>query len=229
MARYEFVQGVTTDQILDATDVLFDALEEYQGEVIVKGEHPVHNAVVALERLMMHRKVPDHIVDPQPYKLMRGMSLVWFQMLWASRGTRVADPKLRTRKNCHLSLGEKGEPHPEFAKEWGFILSRQICFLWGFLPGYGWPELIADTNVSTQREVVDKLHDIGTAEDNATMDHRKYRRGMLRCDWTEEGGRCREIAEFQTASRFMNLCLGHASVVSVNDGPGAVVPLPVRD
>lgn len=59
--------------------VLYD-LERYNGEEIVKDEHPLHLSIQRLESFCFKRR---H--DSQPYALWSPAMFIWYYTLWASR------------------------------------------------------------------------------------------------------------------------------------------------
>jgi len=64
-------------------DSLLAVLSTYRGEAIGRGRHPVHDAMVSLERLLMVKMKPNGRQDqrsPQP------LHVVWLSMLKSSRG-----------------------------------------------------------------------------------------------------------------------------------------------
>ena len=78
---YLKVEGVDPAERRRATEEVLAELGRYRGEVIVKGEHPLHAAVVRLEHLCRH----DPARTSQPYKLDIGSSSIWFTLLRVSR------------------------------------------------------------------------------------------------------------------------------------------------
>jgi hypothetical protein len=87
-----------------------DALDEYEGEVIIKNEHPIHWAVQDLEKLCVRRR--GHSVT-QPCCLPSPLSLLWYSLLDTSRnrGVRFKHkgwsevlPKARKRRAVLLAM-----------------------------------------------------------------------------------------------------------------------------
>lgn len=80
------IVSATLADRLSAIDCVLGHLAEYKGEPIVKDEHPIHKAVVALERLCIRTDRPG-----QPFKLPTPVHAAWCNMLHKSRdGTKVS-------------------------------------------------------------------------------------------------------------------------------------------
>ena len=105
-------------------------IDAYQGEVIVKGEHPLWLAVVELEKVMRP--------GPKVNKLDPPAAVQWYCCLWASR------PNMR-----NVPLGERpfaGEPFapadPQLAIGWAAILRQTLVeFLERGESGYDQPRI----------------------------------------------------------------------------------------
>ena len=88
-------------------------IDAYQGEVIVKGEHPLWLAVVELEKVSVRSKYS----TKQPHRLDRPAARQWFHCIWASRepdpakAMRIAGV-LRKTLVRFLERGESGYDNP---------------------------------------------------------------------------------------------------------------------
>ena len=81
---YRYLQDVPAPEILARIDAAIELLEAYEGEPIVAHQHPLHNAMVALEQTL---RVSYGTPTPkQPSKLPLYLSDTWHHLLWASRG-----------------------------------------------------------------------------------------------------------------------------------------------
>jgi hypothetical protein len=82
------------DVLIAAIDRVLAELKKYRGGKIVANKHAVHKAVVALEQLC--RRAPN---SRQKQLLPRGITMPWFEMLWASRSAKSDDRSPRDPDN----------------------------------------------------------------------------------------------------------------------------------
>ena len=76
---------------MDAIDAVIAELEKYQGEKVVAHKHPLHHAVVALEKLVDARIIssPKGLRTPE---LVRPAKTIWYQLLRQSRRLPLRRP-----------------------------------------------------------------------------------------------------------------------------------------
>lgn len=86
---YRYLNDVPTPEILAKLDAVIELLAAYDGEPIVAHEHPLHNAMVALEKTL--QVSCDDPPPKQPSKLPMYMSSTWHRLLHASRVVRKTD------------------------------------------------------------------------------------------------------------------------------------------
>jgi len=77
----QFDKGV----FVRACQKVLKELEDYKGEEIVKGRHPLHCAIVNLEQLC--RKQRGSSWSGQQYALVNPLDLIWYMLVTRSRGT----------------------------------------------------------------------------------------------------------------------------------------------
>ena len=114
------------DDLLSAIDLVFHSLELYKGEEIVAHQHPVHHAIVKLERLCRENAKGD---AKQSAKLHSPLDTLWFRMLWASReGLPNAPIDAPNRRRGFLFRNDyKGEnADPELALKWSARLVQRL-------------------------------------------------------------------------------------------------------
>jgi hypothetical protein len=111
MPYIEFPRG--TPRRLAAMERVIEECRAYQGEPIVRGEHPLWHAVVELEKLSRMRTTE----SCQKFKLDKGPDTVWFVGLWASRPDMPNVP-LEGAQKTYMYFGQKDPPEPGLAKAW---------------------------------------------------------------------------------------------------------------
>lgn len=119
-----------TPEKIAAIEAVIVQIDAYRGEPIIRGVHPLWLAVVALEHLSRER----YTVTPsgQTHRLDFPASTSWYRLVWASRGTRLTEPRTDAKE-----ASEKGpfwfsgrgfvevvgtEPRPDLALKWSKIL-----------------------------------------------------------------------------------------------------------
>ncbi len=65
-------------------------LEQYKGDMIVAGEHPLHKTIVAVECLCVQRK-PLGVEFRQVYSLPFSVAKIWYALLNVSRSLDIRD------------------------------------------------------------------------------------------------------------------------------------------
>lgn len=114
------------------------ALKDYQGEKIVAGEHPIHYAIVKLEKFCIERKPGSH----QSHALHPPLSYIWYSLLDVSRDRgKVRKPIGRPQVIADKHLPGRKE---EKAKALAAILSACISFAGKAVMG---PQKLSKRNV----------------------------------------------------------------------------------
>jgi len=84
-------------QLLKAVTTLRKQLDGYDGEVIMKGEHPLHCCVVAVEKMCnIVRWEDNEDAAKTVMKMPAPIGNVWYYMLWACRGKTLVQPGQRS-------------------------------------------------------------------------------------------------------------------------------------
>lgn len=105
----------TSTQLKRLNDVITE-LNRYRGGRVTKGEHPLHAAVVELEKLCRKSNRPN---GRQIYRLYQPACLLWFNLLWSSRGAWRASRPAPQGKAF-------GEGSPELAREYRDALKSEL-------------------------------------------------------------------------------------------------------
>lgn len=74
-----------TQKQTTAITAVLDRLKKYKGEEITAHEHPLHKAVVRLEKLCKDNGTDFH---RQQFELFYPARIMWYHLIWASRKTR---------------------------------------------------------------------------------------------------------------------------------------------
>jgi hypothetical protein len=111
---------------LAAVDRAIECLERYRGGRVVKGKHPLHKAIVELEKLCWRRTDLDgQPRETQPYSLGMPLSVTWYSLLRASRVGIMCADRDRGVPMGHRKIRIGGKPDPKEARRW----ANQLCLL----------------------------------------------------------------------------------------------------
>lgn len=97
-------------------------IDRYRGETIVKGEHPLWLAIVALERVSRHS--PRSV--RQPHRLDYPASRHWFYCVWASRAGMLNVPPGMSRDEAAASGSLTYHANPQLALYWAGVLRATL-------------------------------------------------------------------------------------------------------
>ncbi len=109
------------------TQAVLSELARYRGEPIIAHEHPLHKAVVALERICVNRQLAS---EKHRYALFQPARGVWYRLLWASRpdSPTIVPPATLDPFFCwprHNPL-QNDPPNPGVAVLWGLLLAEAL-------------------------------------------------------------------------------------------------------
>ena len=117
-----FVIGVSSRKIVNRIDEVLTCLAVYDGEPVLKGVHPLHRAVVELEKVSRSTGY-----DKQKYKLVQPLDALWFSLLWASRdGMRCKSPRNWNAESAFILNGKTTKPMPKWALGWAKLLTKHL-------------------------------------------------------------------------------------------------------
>jgi hypothetical protein len=127
-----------TEHELALLDAVLEQLKRYRGEPIVAGEHPLHKAVVELERVCWHFP----FATKQPYRLWPDAWHPWFNTIKASRPMR---PNYRDNTNDVERMDYHADP--VLALHWARKLEDELK---------AWIEAMPDNGVDDGRTAGDR-------------------------------------------------------------------------